>query len=77
MPYVQFSKKRVKLFGTDIMKGGRRLLEHERGKGKERNVVTNTIYMSSSIGTLITHVIKIYLISIFQHGCSNPVWDSM
>ena len=29
-----------------------------------------------SVGTLITHIIKVYLICVFQHGCSNPVRDS-
>ena len=27
------------------------------------------------VGTLITHLIKVYLISQFQHGSSNPVRD--
>ena len=32
--------------------------------------------ISFSVRTLITHVLKVYLISVFQPGCSNPVWDS-
>ena len=32
--------------------------------------------ISFSVGTLITHIIKVYLISIFQHGCSNSILDS-
>ena len=29
-----------------------------------------------SAGTLITHIIKVYLVSVFQHGSSCPVRDS-
>ena len=29
-----------------------------------------------SVGTLITIIFKVYLISMFQHGSSNPVHDS-
>ena len=32
--------------------------------------------ISFSVGTLITHIIKVYRISVFQHGSSNPVRDS-
>ena len=32
--------------------------------------------ISFSVETLITHIIKVYLISVFQHGSSNPVRDT-
>ena len=32
--------------------------------------------ISFSVGTLITNIIKVYLISVFQHGSSNTLQDS-
>ena len=34
------------------------------------------ISLQFSVGTLITHIIRVYLISMFQHGSSNPARDS-
>ena len=39
------------------------------------NKTINTTY-HSQWGHLITQIIKVYLINVFQHGSSNPVRDS-
>ena len=31
--------------------------------------------ISFSVDTLITHIIKVHMISVFQHASSNPVRD--
>ena len=40
------------------------------------NNFKTVLTISFSVGILITHIIKVYLISIFQHACSNSILDS-
>ena len=44
--------------------------------GTSNNDVWIKYTISLSVGTLITHTIKVYQMSVFQHVCSNPVRDS-